>query len=185
MNSKTDYDKASVRWEAGRVARWHAHPTIHPQTVADHTYGVLQWLAYLVPRADLTKRLMLATLNHDVAELFTGDIPFTAKRAYPQFKTVLNEVEDDLHERLDVVFALTAKEESLLKFADLAEMGHYALRERVLGNSTMDEVLDNVINALIKLVSEWDNEGDEGMVARMDIAIERLTEEVNHDGFEQ
>ena len=149
------FDQTEIRWNAGRVSRWHAHPTVHDQTVADHTYGVLQWLTFIVPPAALTKRMMLAALNHDIAEIFTGDIPFTAKRLYPDLKQALDHAEVDIHERLGANWVLLDAEVSAIKFADLTEMGFYAIREHTLGNSFMVPVIDNIIADLDRICNEY------------------------------
>ena len=141
----TPFEKTEVKWNAGRVDRWHAHPTIHGQTVADHTYGVLQWLKLIVPPTELSKRLIMAALDHDIAETFTGDTPYTAKRLYPKLKNALTEAEQDIHERLDACYVLIGNEVAWLKFADLTDMGFYAIRERAMGNGFMAPILSNII----------------------------------------
>jgi len=167
-------DIAESKWNAGRVDRWHAHPTIHNQTVADHTYGVLQMLRLVVPEGALTEHLIFAALDHDIAEAFTGDTPYTAKRMYPSLKAALDQAEFDIHKRLNANYLLTEKEERYLKFADLADMGFYAIRERALGNSFMDGVMDNIISHLWQLMVDG-NPYNPGMEA----IINHFTQERN------
>jgi len=162
------------KWAAGQITRWHVHPTIHNQTVGDHTYGVLQWLHYIVP-VPLTERLMLAALNHDFAELFTGDVPYTTKRLYPKIDHLLKEVEEDIHKNFDACYKLFRHETYWLKFADLTEMGVYAAKERKLGNEFMDEVLQNVISALTELMSDLSDMGQ--ATEEMFTIIKRLKQE--------
>lgn len=149
-----DRDICIAKWEAGQTTRWHVHPTIHNQTVADHTYGVLQCLSYIVPSNQLHQRVMLAALNHDIAELYTGDVPFTTKKIYPEIAKAVKVVEEDIHKELKACHKLFRHEQCWLRFADLAEMGLYALKERRLGNMFMDSVLGNVIEELIKIFDE-------------------------------
>lgn len=150
-----EFDSTEIKWNAGRVGRWHAHPTIHEQTVADHTYGVLQWLAFIVPPENMTKRILLAALNHDIAEIYTGDIPFTAKRLYPDLKQALDHAEADIHSRLNASWKLLDSEVAALKYADLTDMGFYAIREYTLGNKFMVPVIDNIIAELDRICNEF------------------------------
>lgn len=82
---------------AGRVRRWHTDDKA-PQTVGEHTFGVMVLLVYLLQEegdalgtvehetaderlrrvADLTS-LFVGALVHDATELFTGDIPAPAR----------------------------------------------------------------------------------------------------------
>ena len=82
---------------AGRVRRWHTDDKA-PQTVGEHTFGVMVILVYLLQEegdalntvetesdADRIKRvadltaLFIGALVHDATELFTGDIPAPAR----------------------------------------------------------------------------------------------------------
>lgn len=79
--------------EAGRVIRYHAAPTVQPQTVGLHSWGVAV-LALHITGGSASGGLLRECLMHDSAELFTGDAPFTAKRDNPALK--------DLHDWMDM-----------------------------------------------------------------------------------
>jgi len=166
------FSVTEIKWNAGRIDRWHAHPTLHPQTVADHTYGVMQWLRCVVPEVALSKNLMLAALDHDVAEYWTGDIPYTAKRMYPDLQKAISEAEIDIHERLNATYNLIKEEMGWLKFADLTEMGFYAIREHTMGNGFMDPVMENIIGDLDRICN------DQGTTAGMADILNFFTKEL-------
>lgn len=72
-------------WESGRVQRYHSHPQLarFAQTNADHQWGCVALLLSLHP--DPSVELIRAVAEHDVDELFGGDIPFRFKSRNPDF----------------------------------------------------------------------------------------------------
>ena len=71
----------------GAIKRYHTLETIGEQSVASHSWGVAMILQYLEP--NVSKEAILRALTHDVAELFTGDIPAPVKWANPDLVEVL------------------------------------------------------------------------------------------------
>ncbi len=160
-----------LRLDAGKVKRWHAYPIIGEQTVADHTYGVCQILRYLGAEG-----LIMFALDHDVPEHITGDIPYSAKKDNAGLSRYIAELEDDIireYKLAEHYDSLTEPEENLLKFADLAEMGYFALRQFNLGNRYATEVLSNVVKSLHELMETpmaWNSQALEiytGLVASL------------------
>jgi len=140
------FEALMVQLQAGKIKRWHTHPIIGEQTVADHTYGVVQILRYLYQNK-CPPCLLTAALDHDVPEWYTGDIPFGAKEGSHSLRMGLRKLEACYIEDGGIIHDLTIAEKKVLKFADLAEMGFFAMHQWKMGNDTM-EVVINVIDAL-------------------------------------
>ena len=107
--------------EAGRVSRYHAAPTVQAQTVGHHSFGVAVFVMYLTG-GTASAALLFAALNHDSAEIFTGDVPFTTKRSHPEAKALFDSLETEAYEKnLIPMPALTPAEQAILKMADTME----------------------------------------------------------------
>ena len=91
-----DYQRAANTLEAGRVARYHAAPTVAPQTVGHHSWGVAVLCLY-VTGGEASRELIIQALVHDAAELHTGDVPFTVKRDLPEVKGLFRDLEAHAH----------------------------------------------------------------------------------------
>ena len=106
--------------EAGRVARYHAAPTVAPQTVGLHSWGVAVICLYLTSGDSMEHHNLLArALLHDAAELYTGDVPFTTKRGCPEIKELLTRLEKIAYEQwLIPLPEVTDYDECILKMAD-------------------------------------------------------------------
>jgi len=145
-------NKLIVQLSAGRIKRYHTHPIVGEQTVGDHTYGVVQILRYIT-QDNCSKNLMIAALDHDVLEFFTGDVPHPAKNMFPQLKQVLDAIERNAAEVNGMVEydKLSAKEKVLLTCADLLEMGFYGAYQMKLGNSFGRNVVETIVQSVGKL----------------------------------
>jgi 5'-deoxynucleotidase YfbR-like HD superfamily hydrolase len=126
----------------GAVKRWHAHPVHMQQTVASHSWGVAMVMKAICMPDKLSVPLLLAALEHDVAEGYTGDIPYQAKRTFPDLKAASLAAEDSINRELGVMGAtLTDYEQLMLKLCDMLELMWFALEERKLGNRNMGNVV--------------------------------------------
>lgn len=111
---------------AGEVERFHAVPEIPSQTVGAHTYGVLV-LAFEIG-GELDGSSLRYMLYHDAPEIYTGDMPFSVKRDFPQLRKELEKVEDEVQDlSLNRVARVDDRTKLILKFADLLEGYRYAL----------------------------------------------------------
>lgn len=107
--------------ESGRVLRYHAAPTVAPQTVGQHAWGVMLLVIYLT-NGLASRKLLLAAAIHDAAELITGDVPLTAKRDFPELKECLTKVEEAVHQNLVLkAYDLEPFDAAVLKLADTLE----------------------------------------------------------------
>ena len=119
MNS--DLNRFLLTLESGRVTRYHACPTVAPQTDAAHAWGVALLCIYLTG-GNASAELVADALLHDSAEIVTGDIPYTTKRDSPELKALLAIVEDRAQrDRLMPRYQLTEEERGILKIADTLE----------------------------------------------------------------
>lgn len=66
---------------AGKVLRWHTNFGVYPQTIADHSHGVLALILQWHPEPPL--ELIKAATFHDHGEIAVGDIKSPAKLANP------------------------------------------------------------------------------------------------------
>ena len=119
MNS--DLNRFLLTLESGRVTRYHACPTVAPQTDAAHAWGVALLCIYLTG-GNASAELVADALLHDSAEIVTGDIPYTTKRESPELCVALTAIEDRAQrERLMPRYQLTETERAIEKLADTLE----------------------------------------------------------------
>lgn len=136
---------------AGSVKRYHTWPTIRHQTIADHTWHVLRILITLFPE-EVTVDVLTYVIWHDVPEVGTGDSPFYAKRASPELKSALNELEGEVLESMGLVLPeLTSRQRLLVKVCDLLEMHQWGTDELRMGNQYARPIIDDTRAALIDL----------------------------------
>lgn len=106
--------------ESGEVRRFHAAPSVPAQTVGHHAWGVAVLASFI--KTDPRPDLLMHALCHDMAELVTGDVPFTAKRSCPLLNSALEVLEADAYARsLFHLPRVTAAEKVVLKLADMLE----------------------------------------------------------------
>lgn len=132
------------------VRRWHTRRVHREETVGEHTANVLA-LVFALSVTNPSAALIAATLQHDIAEQWTGDVPATAKWDSPELKTALDELEDRKlmeHCMSPLSVQLTKKEKLVLKWADMLDLCYYCAGELDMGNSTMKEVFDRGIDFL-------------------------------------
>lgn len=123
--------------DGGEVVRCHTFPTLRPQTVGQHSFGVAWWCAELSDGAP-TADLLMAALAHDLPEAKFGDIPAPAKRTMSkEARLALELAEDDSMVAVGIPLytgRLTVQERNVLKLADYLELLAYTVREMALGS---------------------------------------------------
>lgn len=133
-----DANKLSVMMNAFSIKRYHTIQTLRTQTVGDHTARVMALALYL---GGDSLNLMKAILEHDALEIFTGDIPATAK-----WDVEFNKAVDQLENRfnrdvgLDMGKSLSEEEATILKVADMLELCLWCSEECYMGNENMNAV---------------------------------------------
>ena len=103
-------------------------------------------LQYLNP--NVSKEAILRALTHDVAELFTGDVPAPVKWANTDLVEVLKRIEDKYESDIGIGYKLSPEETALGKQADMFELLVFCVRQRRLGNTNMNEVFSNGVEYL-------------------------------------
>jgi len=136
---------------AARVERFHVTPTLHCQTVGEHSFGVMTILFEVAEKPSF--ELIIAALVHDAPEVLTGDIPAPTMWEHPVLKEAMGHVEHMtmLKFNLDHIAAkLTDKERNLLRFADSMECVLFAIEEATDGNRKMATVAWRSLDAIRK-----------------------------------
>lgn len=106
---------------SGRVIRYHAAPSVAPQTLDSHCWGVASLVWYL-SNGLAPSGLLAESLFHDSGELSTGDIPFTVKRECPELKAMVNQMDAEFRINHGMMPAtLRTVDTQLLKLADSLE----------------------------------------------------------------
>lgn len=118
--------------ESGEVLRFHASVGIEKQKCSEHQWGVALILQHIYP--ECSKELLLAALLHDAAEVFTGDVPASAKWRYPELNTVLKEIELEFEKFNGIEFNLEKEDHFAMKLADTLEGMSQCLHQMRMGN---------------------------------------------------
>lgn len=115
-------DKLALILSGGEVRRYHQDGTVWPQPVSSHTWRTLVILLYFWP--DISKQVILATIYHDVAERYTGDVPATVKINNPEIAEALKIMEVKFTQFLNLPSEhdLSVSDYSRLKCADYIEL---------------------------------------------------------------
>lgn len=125
------------------IPRWSIVPTIHRQSVAEHSFQVIalsRWLAEKhrnAPRVSFVCKVLVAALYHDMDEALTGDPPGGP----------LKKVE------WDEKVAAEGQVWAVVKLADMIEAHLFLMEEELLGNKNLQQIIDAYeldINALIR-----------------------------------
>lgn len=138
----------------GRVVRCHAVPVLQPQNVAAHSFGVAWW-CYLLTDGMPSADLLMAALQHDLAEHVTGDIPSPTKHSL-EISDKVHKLETTLLRKVGLtVVALDPESQRILKVADCLELMQYCVRERSMGNRSkqLKEMYGNVRMYAINVAS--------------------------------
>lgn len=142
----TILERAHLARCAGRVTRYHTQFLLKTENVAEHTFGLVNLLMIMTGR-QLTARLMMAALSHDMGEYISGDMPSPSKRAMgPDAKQAFGVIEfnamAEVHGHLGWD-ELTPWEALLLKTADNLDGLLKCIEEKRMGNYTIEDVGEN------------------------------------------
>lgn len=120
-----------------KVKRYHTVDTLVVETVGHHSANVAHLVMTLDP--DCSRNLIVAALNHDLTEQFTGDVPATAKWASARLTELLKSLEATYMGPLEV--ELTEDERCVLKQADMLDLCLKCLEEYQLGNKQITPLI--------------------------------------------
>lgn len=112
-------EQAHQQWQATRVRRWHANPALaHTEDpVGAHSARVAIMLLYLDPK--ISRTALIYALQHDLAELITGDVPHPIKARDPEFNAALSRADRDTNISMGIATDdLSHKELSLIQICD-------------------------------------------------------------------
>jgi 5'-deoxynucleotidase YfbR-like HD superfamily hydrolase len=119
------------------------------ETVGEHTANVLSIVFALSGDANPSPELIGATLLHDTAEQWTGDVPATAKWEMPILKDNLDTLEEKMMSQNSLKTPqLTDEERLTLKWADMLDLCYTCLGELDMGNRTISEVFERGVEYL-------------------------------------
>jgi 5'-deoxynucleotidase YfbR-like HD superfamily hydrolase len=123
---------------------------------------------------DVSCRLLVACLVHDLQEGQTGDMPHTVKRDFPDLNTALVSAERAAIEVLGlhhVMDTLTEAERERLKVADVVDAWHYGYDEWRSGNLHGATIMQNAMLAIARYpnagVPYWWSHAAQSVVASL------------------
>lgn len=140
-------DRIRLARVAGNVQRYHTQTLVKQESVAQHTFNMLN-IVIILTQGQVSKRLLEAVLVHDMGEYITGDVPSPGKRALnDDAKTSFLALEESsmraVHPTIEI--ELTLYEASVLKYADMLDGLMKCLDERMLGNRHIRKCAENYI----------------------------------------
>lgn len=116
----------------------------HRSTISEHSFEVTYYSTLIVQSlvgcGALTPEQGLEvnqySLVHDIPEIFTGDVPYTAKARFPELKETLNKVEQEIWEEVLPTFRTPASPEAkfICKIADAIAVSREIITEYSMGN---------------------------------------------------
>ena len=126
------------------VRRFHTSPRIQTETNGHHSANVAAIILRIDP--ECRRELLIAALIHDVAEVYTGDVPAPFKWENPNAKQSLADGEYAYFYKHGIPNPdelLTPEEEQLLKFADMLDLVLSSLEELGRGNRYARQLIEN------------------------------------------
>jgi len=132
--------------DGGETKRFHTMPMLTEDKVGHHSFNVA-WLVNTLSThlaQEARYRLVMAALEHDLAEHKTGDMPAPAKREMG-IRKVMGDHEATLLEGYGLRYgdSLGNSEARLLKLADAMDGAFHCIGERALGNARVEVAYDN------------------------------------------
>lgn len=139
--------------KSNNVRRYHTETLIKEETVGQHCANVAATIIYLYKESSTglpSAPLLMSALQHDVSEVYTGDVPAPAKWGNPLLDAQLR-LEDKAFRRANDVlpFFLTQLEYQVFKFADIFDVLCKCDEENSLGNDTLHEMRQRAVDAAI------------------------------------
>jgi 5'-deoxynucleotidase YfbR-like HD superfamily hydrolase len=147
-------DRLALRLRGGGVRRYHTHPGVSPQSVAEHSWRAAVIAHYLWPDRS---HLLRAVILHDVAEALIGDLPAPTKRMDAGAALTDLETEYEKYIGISRFMSLDSEDQTRLKIVDYAELCLHVKSCR-----TEDEILcyNNAKKYVVDLLQKlpWEEE---------------------------
>lgn len=163
---------------ASLVSRWHTWPTINQETVGQHTHGVMMlFMRLFATDYDDPSLAYEYILKHDLAELWTGDLPFPVKRRYLALAAALADPEYDA----EVAMGLYEEGERVridksmmirIKVCDMLQMHLFGMHEYRMGNHYALPIVRDAITVAMQTAA-----GD-------DYAVRQINKFAEENGYE-
>lgn len=134
---------AKALLEAGMVERFHCTPHHSPYSVAVHSWNMAVLLYSIYP-GEPSRDLVRAVLLHDVAERWTGDVPYPMKHGIggKVFNASLSQAERQVREAIGMPDRPLAQSEyHWLKGLDVLELLMFCHHEVAMGNTHVEQAL--------------------------------------------
>ena len=148
--------KLGLAADASHVKRWAGHSLVgHRSSIAEHSFEVAYYTDLLVKficfgtdlvpantkiRVNKLKGDILTyALHHDLGEITTGDIPYIAKRDFPDLKKAADEAEAQSLVKLGIELTTDPMIKFIVKVADMLAVSREIQTEVTLGNIYIDK----------------------------------------------
>lgn len=129
----------------------------HRSTISEHSFEVTYYATLIANKLRSLEVIGNTTaidiieysLVHDIPEIFTGDVPYTAKARFPELKETLNKVEEEIWREVLPTFKTPPTNEAkfICKIADAIAVSREIITEHSMGNIFFGEdELDNCRN---------------------------------------
>lgn len=135
---------------AGRVRRYHTWPTLHTESVAEHSHRVAMIYMELF---GVDAEALAYIMCHDLCELWTGDLPFPVKARNPALKKAVDAVEKQAAAELGLPDIPTLEDwkKRLVKICDLLQMWEFGHIELMMGNALALPVIKDTIRIALEM----------------------------------
>lgn len=140
------YGQIRATREGGRVVRCHVLPAPGGYNIGQHSFGAVSLLLLLNPSPSI--ELVWAVQFHDIAERWLGDVPSTAKGAFPELRKVYEQAEKDVMTGLGLHVDLGWEETNWLFAVDTLELYLWCKEEYAQGNTNVEGWLISLRQAL-------------------------------------
>lgn len=146
MKLLTD-EQVIKQYRLASLIRFNQRLRIHSENVAEHSEFVALFCTEILSKLDLPPEMerdvMILAVMHDIPEIYTSDVPYPVKCAYPEIETVLREAEKDYIVKnykkfSDILLNPHLLVKAIMKLADVYSVLQYCLIEQQLGNKTDD-----------------------------------------------
>lgn len=149
-------DRMRSWYAASLVTRYHTWSTIQKETVGQHSHGVgiiyARYFSRLAADAYESYCAMRYILEHDLEELWTGDLPFPVKLRYPEIKPALERATADARTAVGCADfpQMSRQTHRAVKICDLLQMYLFGRHEVAMGNKFAVPIVHDTLTAAVE-----------------------------------